>query len=68
MGGRCKIHDPVFQDKMGGSSVDSIRLFMKPVKAEFILDIQQDQNAARYAYGQAGYVEYGIQFIPPEIS
>jgi hypothetical protein len=52
---------------MSGCSVDSVRVFVKSIITEFVLNIQQDQNAAGDADSQSGYVEYGIEFVAPEI-
>jgi len=52
---------------MGRNSINSVCIFVKSIIAEFVLNIQKDQHATGYADGQPGYVEYGIEFIAPEI-
>jgi hypothetical protein len=67
MGSRGKMHDSFGNDKMRVHSVNPVRPLMKPIEAEFILYIKQDQNTAGNAYGQSGNIQKRIEFIPRNI-
>jgi hypothetical protein len=47
---------------------DTVRLFMKTVIAQFVYDIEPDQDAAGEAERQTENIDKRIEFIPPNIS
>ena len=48
--------------------VDPVGVFVVPVVAEFILDVEEDEDAAGHADGQAGDVDEGIDFVAEEVA
>ena len=42
-------------------------MIVKPVEAEFVLNIQVDQHCARNTDGQSEEIDRGKQFLPAEI-
>jgi len=48
--------------------VDAIGIFMEPIKAQFILNPEEDQDATGHSYSKASNIYKGIAFMSRQIS
>jgi hypothetical protein len=52
---------------MGVYPVNPVRLLMKTVKAELILNIEQDENTAGNSDSQTGNIQKRVHFVPDKV-
>lgn len=51
-----------------GDAVDAIGLLMEPVVAQFVPDVEEDEEAAGHTYGQTKDIDQGEDFAAVHIS
>jgi hypothetical protein len=49
-------------------AIDVWSLCLEPVKADLILDVQQDEHDARQTDAEAGQVGKSIDFVPGQVA
>ena len=57
-----------FDQPFGVDPVNLVCLLMKPVKAEFMPDIEENQEADRHSYGESQDIDERVDLAPPYVS